>query len=63
MSETPETQYVAVTEIIPNTPVFGKTVWASDKLSAMTQFDLMNESYEEVWLYVDDNQLYLVDDE
>ena len=62
MSNIPETQYIAVREIIDDLPIFGKSVWASDPVSASIQFDLMDEPYVEVWLYVDDSSLYSFDD-
>ena len=65
-------QWVAVLRYDPDTkiPIFHTTgkykgkyiVNASDVMSAMTQFDLMNVFYTDVIRYVDDDQIYLFND-
>lgn len=61
MNDVVERQYIAVTEYNNGVAKCGKTVSASDRVSAMVQFDLMNESYVDVMLYVANDQLYTLD--
>ena len=63
MTDIVEGQYIAIKGYYDGIPKFGKKVSASDRVSAMTQFDLMDEPYEDVMPYVDNDQLYIFDDE
>ena len=58
-----EGQYIAIKGYNNRIPRFGKIVSASDRVSAMTQFDLMDEPYVDVMPYVNNDQLYLFDNE
>lgn len=61
-----ETKYIAVKEYRDNAAVFHdppEEVFASDRVSAMTQFDLNNVDYVDVRPYVDESQLDLFDHE
>ena len=58
-----EGQYIAIKRYYGKIPRFGKTVSANDRESAMFQFFLMNEPYVDVMPYVDNDQLYLFNDE
>ena len=63
MNDAPQQQYIAVTKIVNNIPIFGRTVYASDWVSATIQFDLMDEPYVDAMLYIDDDQLYSFEDD
>ena len=63
MSDKVEAQYVAITGYEDSVPQFGDTVYAGDRVSAMTQFDLQDIFYIDVMPYTDPDQLYLFDDE
>ncbi len=58
-----EGQYIAIIGYNVGIPRFGKKVSADDRVSAMIQFDLMDEYYTDVMPYVEDDQLYIFDDE
>ncbi len=61
-SEKVEGRYIAIIGYNEGIPRFGKTVFASDRVSAMVQFDLIDEYYTDVMPYVADDQLYVFDD-
>ena len=61
MVDVVEGQYIAIIGYNADIPRFGKIVSASDRVSAMIQFDLMDEFYIDVMPYVEDDQLYIFD--
>ena len=63
MVDVVEGQYIAIKGYQNGIPEVGKTVSADDRVSAMIQFDLMDEFYVDVMPYVEDDQLYIFDDE
>ena len=58
-----EGRYIAIKGYTNGIPEVGNTVSADDRVSAMIQFDLMDESYIDVMPYVESDNLYLFDDE
>ena len=62
-NENVEWIYIAIKGYQDGIPRFGKKVSASDRVSAMIQFDLMDEFYVNVMPYVESDNLYIFDDE
>ena len=56
-------RYIAIKGYQNGIPEVGKAVSADDRVSAMIQFDLMDEFYVDVMPYVESDNLYIFDDE